>query len=98
MCQGSCLMGFLLDHKSLKIGALNVERSFTCCRLVELCVEVVNFKNEIDKEEEARMFGEEFHTLGHIFFALNMRLVYKCRMDTLNFRWLLQNWQALFLF
>jgi 3,4-dihydroxy 2-butanone 4-phosphate synthase len=69
MCQGSCLMGFLLDHKSLKIGAFDVERSFTCCRLVELCEEVMNFKNEIDKKEEARMFGEEFHTLGHIFLC-----------------------------
>jgi len=30
----------------------------------------VNLKNEIDKEEEARMFGEEFHTLGHIFLCI----------------------------
>jgi 3,4-dihydroxy 2-butanone 4-phosphate synthase len=63
-------MGFLLDHKSLKIGALDVERSFTCHRLVELCRRVVNLKNEIDKEEEAKMFGEEFHTPGHIFFCI----------------------------
>jgi hypothetical protein len=49
MCQGSCSMGFLLDHKSLKIGVPNVEKSFTCCWLVELCEEGVNFKNEIDK-------------------------------------------------
>ncbi|KAH9535346.1 hypothetical protein CY35_17G047400 [Sphagnum magellanicum] len=74
MCQGSCLMGFLLDHKSLKIGAFDVERSFTCCRLVELCEEVVNFKNEIDKKEEARMFGEEFHILGHIFLCIEHAL------------------------
>jgi hypothetical protein len=36
MCQGSCLMGFLLDHKNLKIGAPNVENNFTCHWLVEL--------------------------------------------------------------
>jgi hypothetical protein len=36
MCQGLCLMGFLIDHKSLKIGALDVESNFTCHWLVEL--------------------------------------------------------------
>jgi hypothetical protein len=45
-------MGFLLDHKSLKIGSLDVERSFTSCRLVELCQEVVNLKSKVDREEE----------------------------------------------
>jgi hypothetical protein len=29
--------------------ALHVERSFTCCCLVELWWEVVNLKNEVDK-------------------------------------------------
>ncbi len=70
MCQGSCSMGFLLDHKSLKTGAPDVERSFTCCWLGKFCQEVVNLKNEVDKEEEPRMFGEEFHTPSHIFFCI----------------------------
>jgi 3,4-dihydroxy-2-butanone 4-phosphate synthase len=69
MCQGSCSIGFLLDHKNLKIGVPNVERSFTCHQLIKLCQEVVNLKNEIDREEEARMFGEEIHTPSHIFFV-----------------------------
>jgi hypothetical protein len=30
MCKSSCLIGFLFEHKSLKIGALDVERIFTC--------------------------------------------------------------------
>jgi 3,4-dihydroxy-2-butanone 4-phosphate synthase len=63
-------MGFLLDHKSLKTGAPNVERSFTSHRLIELCQEVVNLKNEVGKEEEPRMFGEEFHTPSHIFWCI----------------------------
>ncbi|KAH9555773.1 hypothetical protein CY35_08G133400 [Sphagnum magellanicum] len=29
MCQGSCLMGFSLDHRSLKISVPDVEKSFT---------------------------------------------------------------------
>jgi hypothetical protein len=29
MFRGSCLMGFSLDHKNLKIGAHDVESSFT---------------------------------------------------------------------
>jgi len=62
-------MGFLLDQKSLKTGALHVERSFTCSH-VEFCQEVVNLKNEVDREEEAMTFGEEFHTLGHIFLCI----------------------------
>jgi len=70
MCQGSCSMGFLLRHKSLKTRAPNVERSFTCRSHVELCQEVVNLKNEVDKEKEAMTFGEEFHTLGHIFLCM----------------------------
>ncbi len=56
MCQGSCSMGFLLDHKSLKTCVPDVERSFTCRWLVELCQKVVNLKNEVDEEEEAKMF------------------------------------------
>jgi len=70
MCRGSCSMGFLLDQKSLKTCALHVERSFTCRSHVELCQEVVNLKNEVDREEEAMTFGEEFHTLGHIFLCI----------------------------
>jgi 3,4-dihydroxy-2-butanone 4-phosphate synthase len=70
MCQGSCSMGFLLDHKSLKTGVLDVERSFTCRWLVKLCQEVVNFKNEVDKKENPRMFDEEFHTPSHIFLCI----------------------------
>jgi len=65
MCQGSCSMGFLFDQKSLKTSAPNVERSFTCHWLVELCQKVVNFK-----KEEPRMFGEEFHTPSHIFLCI----------------------------
>ncbi len=44
-------MGFSLDHKSLKIGVLDVERSFTCQWLAELWQEVVNLKNEVDKKK-----------------------------------------------
>jgi 3,4-dihydroxy-2-butanone 4-phosphate synthase len=63
-------MGFLLDHKSLKIGASDVEKSFTCHWLVELCPEVVNLKNEIDRKEKPRIFGEKFHTPSHIFLCI----------------------------
>jgi hypothetical protein len=49
MCQGSCLMGFLFDHKSLKIGVPDVENNFTCHWFVELWQEIVNLKNEVDK-------------------------------------------------
>ncbi len=70
MCQGLCLMGFSFDHKSLKTSALDVERSFTCCQLVELWREVVNLKNEVDKKA-ARLFGEEFHTPCHIFLCID---------------------------
>jgi hypothetical protein len=42
MCQGSCLVGLLLDHMSLKIGALDVENNFTCHWLLELWQHVVN--------------------------------------------------------
>jgi 3,4-dihydroxy 2-butanone 4-phosphate synthase len=62
-------MGFSFDHKSLKTGILDVERSFSCRQLAKLYQEVVKLKNEVDKEEETRMFGEEFHTLGHIFLC-----------------------------
>ncbi len=70
MCQGSCSMGFLLDHKSLKTGVLDVERSFTCRRLVEPNQEVMNLKNEVDRKEEPKMFGEEFHTPSCIFLCI----------------------------
>ncbi len=30
----------------------------------------MNFKNEVDKKETTRLFGEEFHTLGHIFMCI----------------------------
>jgi len=63
-------MGFLFDHKSLKTGVRDVERSFTCHWLVELCREVVNLKNEVDRKEEPMMFGEEFHTPSHIFLCI----------------------------
>jgi hypothetical protein len=62
--------GFSLDHRSLKIGAFDVERSFTCRWLLKLWQEVVNFKNEVDKKEVARLFGEEFHTPSHIFLCI----------------------------
>jgi len=50
MCQGSCSMGFSFDHRSLKTGAPNVEKSFTCRRLAKLWQEVVNLKNEVHKK------------------------------------------------
>ncbi len=67
LCESSCSIGFSFDHKNLKIGVLNVERIFTCHQLAELWQEIVNLKNEIDREEVARLFSEEFHTLSHIF-------------------------------
>ncbi len=70
MCQGPCSVGFLFDHRSLKTSALDVERSFTYRWLVELWWEVVNLKNEIDRKEATRLFGEEFHILGHIFLCI----------------------------
>jgi 3,4-dihydroxy 2-butanone 4-phosphate synthase len=63
-------MGFLFDHRSLKIGALNVEKSFTCRQLAKLWQEVVNLKNEVDRKKTPRLFGEEFHTLSHIFLYI----------------------------
>jgi 3,4-dihydroxy 2-butanone 4-phosphate synthase len=50
MCQGSCSTRFSLDHKSLKSGAPDVEKNFTCCRLAKFWQEVVNLKNEVDKK------------------------------------------------
>jgi hypothetical protein len=91
MCQSSCLVGFLFDYRSLKIGVPNVERIFTCHQLVKLWQKVVDLKNEVDRKEVARLFAK-FHTPSHIFCVLRMRVAYKCGMDTLNFRWLLQNW------
>ncbi len=70
MCQSSCSVGFSFDHRSLKIGASNVERIFTCHWLVELWQKVVNFKNEVDRKEAARLFAEEFHTSNHIFLCI----------------------------
>jgi len=51
MCQGSCSMGFLFDHRSLKTSAPNVEKSFTCHQLAKLWQEVVNLKNEVDRKK-----------------------------------------------
>ncbi|CAK9210027.1 unnamed protein product [Sphagnum jensenii] len=70
MCQGSCSMGFSLDHRSLKTSALDVERSFTCRWLVKLWQEVVNFKNEVDRKKTTRLFGAKFHTPSHIFLCI----------------------------
>ncbi len=70
MCQGSCSMGFSLDHKSLKTGVLDVERSFTCHLFIELYQEIVKLRNEVDRKEQTRMFGEEFHTPCHIFLCI----------------------------
>jgi 3,4-dihydroxy 2-butanone 4-phosphate synthase len=50
MCQGSCSMGFSLDHKSLKTSVPSVEKSFTCRQLAKFWQEVVNLKNEVDKK------------------------------------------------
>jgi 3,4-dihydroxy-2-butanone 4-phosphate synthase len=70
MCQGSCLVGFSFDHRNLKTSALDVENNLTCHRLVELWWEVVNLKNEVDKKEAIRLFGEEFHTPNHIILCI----------------------------
>jgi 3,4-dihydroxy-2-butanone 4-phosphate synthase len=70
MCQSSCLVGFLFDCKSLKNGVPNLERNFTCHWFVELWQEVVNPKNEVDREEVVKLFGEEFHTPSHIFLCI----------------------------
>ncbi len=70
MCESSCSIGFSVGHKSLKIGVPNVERIFTCHQLAELWQEIVNLKNEVDKEEVARLFSEEFHTPSHIFLCI----------------------------
>ncbi len=69
MCQSSCSVGFSFDHRSLKIGVSNVERIFTCHRLIELRQKVVNLKNEVDRKEAVRLFVEEFHTPNHIFLC-----------------------------
>ncbi len=37
--------------QDLKICALYVERNFTCYQVLELWQEVVNFKNEVDKQK-----------------------------------------------
>ncbi|CAM6078992.1 unnamed protein product [Sphagnum tenellum] len=68
MCQSSCSIGFLFDHRSLKIGVSNMERIFTCHRLVKLWQKVVNLKNEVDRKEVARLFAK-FHTPSHIFLC-----------------------------
>jgi hypothetical protein len=56
MCESSCLIGFSFDHRSLKIGASNVEIIFTCHWFVKLWKEVMNLKNEVDRKETARLF------------------------------------------
>jgi 3,4-dihydroxy-2-butanone 4-phosphate synthase len=55
---------------SLKTNVHNVERIFTCHHLTKLWQEVVNLKNEIEKKEAVRLFGEEFHTPSHIFLCI----------------------------
>ncbi|CAK9871809.1 unnamed protein product [Sphagnum jensenii] len=80
VCQSSCLIGFLFNHKSLKIGFSNVERIFTCHWLAKLWQEVMNLKNEINKQEVAKLFGEEFHTPSHIFLCIeNVKCVMLCK-------------------
>lgn len=68
MCQGSCSVGLSLDHRSLKTGAPDVERSYTCRRLAEFYEEVVAGGVAVD--EAGRLFGKEFHTPGHIFMCV----------------------------
>jgi 3,4-dihydroxy 2-butanone 4-phosphate synthase len=63
-------VGFSFDQRSLKTNALDVERSFTCCHLVEFWWEIVNLKNEVDKKKTTRLFVEEFHTPDHIFLCI----------------------------
>jgi hypothetical protein len=55
---------------SLKTSAPNVERIFTCHHLTKFWQEVVNLKNEIDRKETTRLFGDEFHTPSHIFLCI----------------------------
>ncbi|CAM6109613.1 unnamed protein product [Calypogeia fissa] len=69
MCQGSCSVGLSLDHRSLKTGAPDVERSYTCRRLAELYKEVVD--GSVAADEAGRLFGKEFHTPGHIFMCVD---------------------------
>lgn len=68
MCQGSCSVGLSLDHRSLKTGAPDIERSYTCRRLAELYKEVT--KAGVGRDEAGRLFGKEFHTPGHIFMCV----------------------------
>ncbi len=62
-----------------------MEISFTYCQLVKLWWEVVNLKNEIDKKEATRLFGEEFHTLGHIFLCIENTSGLKLRNGHIKF-------------
>jgi 3,4-dihydroxy 2-butanone 4-phosphate synthase len=62
-----------------------VEISFTYCQLVKLWWEVVNLKNEINKKEAARLLGEEFHTLGHIFLCIENTSGLKLRNGHIKF-------------
>jgi hypothetical protein len=55
-----CSIGFSLDHRSLKTGALNVEKSFTCRRLAKFWQEVVNLKNEVDKKKHLGCLVKNF--------------------------------------
>ncbi len=51
MCESSCSIGFLFDHKSLKTSALDVEKIFTCHWLAQLWQEVVNLKMKLTEKK-----------------------------------------------
>jgi len=75
MCQGLCSMGFSFDHRNLKTSALDVERSFTCCHLVELWQDIMNLKNEVDKENQLGYLLRSFIPQATSFCALRIQVV-----------------------
>ncbi|EFJ21157.1 hypothetical protein SELMODRAFT_176418 [Selaginella moellendorffii] len=74
MCQGSCSVGISLDHRSLKTGASDVERSYTCRRLAGLWGE-----HSCASNGNGEAFGREFHAPGHIFLCVENSLGLRAR-------------------
>jgi len=52
-----------------KVG-VDEHNMLACHHLAKLWQEVVNLKNEVDREEATRLFGEGFHMPSHIFSCI----------------------------
>jgi len=52
----------------------------------------VNLKNEVDRKKTPRLFGEEFHTLSHIFLCIENVNELQVQNGHTKFLVVLANW------